>query len=213
VGYLDGYCERTGPGPWAEPLNAVSNLAFLVAALALWRRGRDAPPAVRLLAVLIGLIGLASTAWHTLATPWSAAADSGTIAIFLLYYIVLSARLSAAVPGRLAWLAAPAFVLLTVVLSAAADAVGLGLPGVYPAALLTVAGMTVAARGTPYRRPMAAATLLFAASLTARTFDEPLCPWLPTGTHFAWHVANAGALFLVSRVALGRAVTIRTRVV
>ena len=35
---VDGYCERTGPGYWSEPLNALSNAAFLVAAWASWRR-------------------------------------------------------------------------------------------------------------------------------------------------------------------------------
>ena len=30
---LDGYCERLGPGLWAEPLNFLSNAAFLVAAI------------------------------------------------------------------------------------------------------------------------------------------------------------------------------------
>ena len=39
--HLDLYCERLGPGFWAEPLNAVSNAAFILAAaygFVLWRR-------------------------------------------------------------------------------------------------------------------------------------------------------------------------------
>jgi len=34
---IDLYCERLGPGIWAEPINALTNLAFLVAAFAAWR--------------------------------------------------------------------------------------------------------------------------------------------------------------------------------
>ena len=30
---IDGYCERTGPEYWSEPVNAVTNAAFLIAAL------------------------------------------------------------------------------------------------------------------------------------------------------------------------------------
>jgi hypothetical protein len=30
--YMDVYCERTGPGLLAEPLNAVTNASFLIAA-------------------------------------------------------------------------------------------------------------------------------------------------------------------------------------
>ena len=31
---MDAYCERVGPGLLAEPLNAVSNISFLLAAWA-----------------------------------------------------------------------------------------------------------------------------------------------------------------------------------
>ena len=31
--YVDGYCERVAPGLWGEPLNAVTNLAFVLAAI------------------------------------------------------------------------------------------------------------------------------------------------------------------------------------
>ena len=29
---IDIYCERVGPGLWAEPVNALTNLSFLAAA-------------------------------------------------------------------------------------------------------------------------------------------------------------------------------------
>lgn len=37
---VDGYCERTGPEPWSEPVNAVTNLAFLAAAAVMFARVR-----------------------------------------------------------------------------------------------------------------------------------------------------------------------------
>ena len=36
---LNLYCERLGPGLWAEPLNAVSNAAFFIAAALLFSSG------------------------------------------------------------------------------------------------------------------------------------------------------------------------------
>ena len=33
---MDLYCERLDPGFWAEPLNAVTNLSFILAALFCW---------------------------------------------------------------------------------------------------------------------------------------------------------------------------------
>ncbi len=44
---LDQYCERTAPAFWAEPVNALSNAAFVIAAVALlfaWRRSPGRRP-------------------------------------------------------------------------------------------------------------------------------------------------------------------------
>ena len=65
------YCERRGHAFWAEPLNALTNIAFLLAAagaFALWRRhgGRDVA-ALALIGVT-ALVGVGSFVFHTLAT-------------------------------------------------------------------------------------------------------------------------------------------------
>jgi hypothetical protein len=86
------YCERLGPGLWAEPLNAVSNAAFFIAAAAafiLWRRagGRDVPA---LLLILVAVaIGIGSTIFHTVATRGAILLDIIPIAIFIAGYLVL----------------------------------------------------------------------------------------------------------------------------
>jgi hypothetical protein len=49
--------------------------------------------------VLIGLIFLGSSAFHTTATAWGAAADSGFILVFLLYHVALFAHDFAGTPG------------------------------------------------------------------------------------------------------------------
>ena len=51
---IDLYCERTGPELWSEPLNALSNLAFIGVAALLWRRagGRHSSADIRLLLAL-----------------------------------------------------------------------------------------------------------------------------------------------------------------
>src|SRR3989442_6346009 len=54
---IDLYCERTDASFWAEPANALSNAAFLIAAAAafwLWRRapGRDWPALALIIVVM-----------------------------------------------------------------------------------------------------------------------------------------------------------------
>ncbi|SEN37737.1 hypothetical protein SAMN05216227_101289 [Pseudorhodobacter antarcticus] len=57
---VDIYCERVGAGFWAEPVNALSNLAFVAAAV--WAgvvaRGRQMPVVVWMLIGLAAAIGV-----------------------------------------------------------------------------------------------------------------------------------------------------------
>jgi hypothetical protein len=214
--YVDAYCERVAPGFWGEPLNAVSNLAFLIAAVATWLLARRAARAtgrpaasVHALAVLLALIFLSSSAFHTAATRWGAALDSGFIAVFLLSYIVLFTRLFWTAPWRLAWLAAPAFLLFTALVAVTVGQLFRG-PGMYLSALLGLLVLAAAlhrskhADRRPHWRPFALAAAVFTVSLTFRTMDHTVCSGLPTGTHFLWHILNACTLFIVSRAAITR---------
>ena len=74
--YIDIYCERTTGAFWAEPINALTNLAFIIAALvvwpAAWRRPERSLLELTVIA-LVGVIGVGSFLFHTLATPLSAA--------------------------------------------------------------------------------------------------------------------------------------------
>ena len=85
---VDGYCERLDPGLWAEPLNAVTNLAFLIAAFAAWRLVRhDGLPLAKLLVLILTLIGIGSGLFHTFATIWASLADTLPILAFILMTI------------------------------------------------------------------------------------------------------------------------------
>ena len=68
---IDLYCERSGPGLLVEPFNAITNIAFLIAAWRAWKLGRRLnvlSPGVRLLVALLVLIGVGSALYHTFAT-------------------------------------------------------------------------------------------------------------------------------------------------
>lgn len=108
---VDLYCKRLATGLWGEPLNSLTNVAFLIAA---WRVRRHqmaiAIEGVDLVAlpVLIALIGMAGGLFHTTASAWAGALDSGFIALFMLVYVCVFARRVGALPWRVAWLAASA---------------------------------------------------------------------------------------------------------
>lgn len=211
---LDIYCERGHDGLWAEPLNAVSNLAFLVAAWLAWRELRRHRPVERaecadLLALiaLVAAIGIGSGLWHTFATPWAFLLDIVPIGLFISLYLLSFLVRVARAPW---WLVAALFlgyqVLHFGVIASVPRGTLHGSVYYFPAAAsLAAMAAFLHLRGDVLWRPMLAGFGLLACSLTFRTLDMPLCERLPAGTHFLWHVFNAALLYVVLLVLIRRA--------
>ncbi|GMG83256.1 ceramidase domain-containing protein [Paralimibaculum aggregatum] len=71
---IDIYCERVGAAFWAEPLNALTNLAFVAAGIAaLWLQGRTggAGPRRELTAGALMAAGLIAGFAHTIGLLWA----------------------------------------------------------------------------------------------------------------------------------------------
>lgn len=195
---IDAYCERLDPGFWAEPVNAITNASFLLAALVAFRfaRQRDGlDPAVGLLLMLMIAIGVGSFLFHTVATRWARLADTLPITLFIVSYLVLTLRRGFGLAWPWAAVLGLAFLPLSGVLGGAARALTGGAlggsTGYLPALLaLVVCGGLLQRRGNAAGRALLLAAALFLVSLTFRTLDQPLCPLFPLGTHFAWHLLN-----------------------
>ncbi|TNC51838.1 hypothetical protein FHG66_03220 [Rubellimicrobium rubrum] len=202
---IDAYCERLGPGLSAEPVNALTNVAFLVAALVMWRRWPE-PGICRVLSVLLAVIGLGSGLFHTFATPWAAAADTLPILAFILVYVHAVHRV---IWGQGA-LAALAFSLCTVPWIAGLTLVFARLPGFeisafyWPVPLLILLHAVLLRSRTPGTAAgFAAGACLLSMSLVLRSLDQVACQAFPLGTHFLWHLINAVMLAWMIEV-LGR---------
>jgi hypothetical protein len=95
---------------------------------------------------------------------------------------------------RAAWLAAPAFLALTVITAVLGG-------GLYVSTLITLfafAALLAFARDA-YWTHFAVAGAVFALSLSLRTLDRDVCDYVPAGTHFLWHLLNGLVLYLVAR--------------
>lgn len=192
---VDAYCERLGPGLWAEPINAVTNLAFLVAAVLMaWRLRRADLPMAWALTVLLALIGIGSGLFHTFAQPWAGLADVLPIAGFALLYTYAASRaflgLSPLVSGLITAAVIPGAALTA---SLAAPLPVYGASGAYLILPILIAAYAVLLRA---QAPHTACNLAIGAgilfvSLTFRGLDAPLCDRLAMGTHFMWHLLNA----------------------
>src|SRR5436305_7741334 len=91
---IDAYCERIEPGLLGEPLNALSNISFFLAAAwaAKAARAARADWPVWLLILLVLLIGLGSLAFHIFANQWSVLADVIPITLFIYGYFAFALR-------------------------------------------------------------------------------------------------------------------------
>ena len=204
---VDLYCERLGPGFWAEPINASTNAAFLVAALIAWRRaGGDAFG--RVLALLVGAIGIGGFLLHTVAMGWAATADVVPVLLFILTYLHAANRIFF---GSRPWLAALGAAAFLPYAALAGSGFAL-LPFFEVAAAYWAVALLIGMYALVVPDPSAAWGLalgcaILTISIVLRTLDGPICDTIPGGTHFAWHLLNAvllGWLADVRRRALAR---------
>lgn len=212
---VDIYCERIDPSFWAEPLNAVSNAAFIIAAL--WaaitahKRGLKTP-SIWLLITLAFCIGVGSFLFHTYAQTWAGLADTVPIWTFVATYILVCISLiSGAPPRRVAVYAVIAIAVFTVIWLAndsPADYSNNVLPRppsrfngseqYLPAVIAMLIFSTITMiRRHPIRYWFVAATVIFMISLGFRTYDMFVCANWPYGTHFMWHILNGTMIALL----------------
>ena len=203
---LSGYCERAhDPGFWAEPWNAVTNAAFILAALACLliarRSGRLDGPVLWLIALMM-TIGTGSFLFHTFATVWAAIADSGPIMLFILSYFTIAMRCFVGVGWGRALLLTLGFLAALVAMSyplnlLLRDIIGGSISYVPAGIALFAVGAWLRTRGHPAGNWLVAAAGVFLISLTCRALDVPsgtVCMHFPTGTHFLWHILNGVVL-------------------
>lgn len=190
---IDGYCERLGPEYWAEPINAVTNAAFILAALILWPRTRGIVIA-RVLVVILASIGVGSYLFHTHAQVWAALADVAPIVGYILIYIFAV--------NRHVWglSLVPALALTVLFFPYAAATVplfqmvpGLGGSAAYAPVplLICIYAVLLRHRAPDTARGLAIGATILAVSIAFRALDEPVCGAVPMGTHFMWHILNA----------------------
>lgn len=190
---MSEYCERTGPGAWNEPFNAISNLGFVGAAGYALRLG----PRHHIYAVLLLAIAFGSTAYHTFRGPWTLLLDTLPIALFILLAVTLI--LFALYARRTAALILSAFGLVQAALAWLVPDGGSVRHGL-TVALVAGLALDIRRRHPVLLRPLLQAGGCHALAIVARTLDPVLCPWWPVGTHFVWHLLAAAAAALTVRL-------------
>jgi hypothetical protein len=191
--YVDAYCERLEPGLWAEPINLVTNLAFVIAALIVLPKVRHDRGA-QLLCLITAIIGLASGSFHSFATEWTGLADSLSIVAYILVYIFLATKRIFVVGNGLASLAVVGFIPYAAATIYGLSALVGSLNGsvVYlPVPILILIYAFFARTSFPHvARGLVIGVLILTLSQIMRTIDHAICDHIHIGTHFLWHCLN-----------------------
>lgn len=191
---------------WSEPVNAITNAAFVIAGLLVvffWRRSKTKHPAVLFLGIWICVIGIGSFLLHTFATGWAAAADVIPILVFILVYLFLALRNYLTLPLWACALITVAFVPVSAVITPLAAPL-IGSSAGYASAFLAIVivGVLMLPRERVIANGLILTGVIFAVSIAFRTIDEPVCSAFSLGTHFLWHILNAVVLYRLAMIFL-----------
>lgn len=183
------YCEQLLHSD-IEPVNALTNLAFVLFALLAFYKLRNERGVMKfILPSLLLLIGVGSAWWHTEHSTWGDMADTLSIVIFasvvsiLLLYKLLESK------GKVVL----AFVPL-LVLALAAEQLPYfngSLPYIVLLVGLIVAGVFHVKKFPGSRNLVIASIFTFALAIIFRSLDMRVCSQFTTGTHFLWHILVA----------------------
>jgi hypothetical protein len=199
----------------------------------LWRPAEDRSADHFLLPVLVLFIGLGSLAFHLYADQGTALADVVPIAVFMLVYLGFALNRFLGVPPGVTVLLVIGFIAIMALVSqiqCSPNAIGFFGPEVQDAkpclngsvfylpalGAMIVIGLLLHERGHKAAPWVLWAAAIFAVSVTLRSLDLSLCERVvidgrKLGTHFAWHVLNALALFLLLRASLAVGATVAER--
>jgi len=200
---IDLYCERTTEGLFAEPLNLVTNLGFILAAYFLFKiaaRHNKLAPSIKILILLTIAIGQGSALFHMFANRFTQILDVIPIFLFQIIFLVVYLRHVVGQSSRNEILLCSFFILMSILSTQFSQTLNNSLS--YAPSLLSLLGIGVYQISTKkkFANHILIAAFLFFIALIFRTLDPLLCNYFPIGTHFMWHILNSIVIYLIMKV-------------
>lgn len=200
------YCEQVA-GFWlTQPLNVITNLAYIIGGVYLYRYVKVNNLNRNLGIILSGLmiaLGVGSTAWHSHKSIPTIMMDEVPIYLFILLSIfILTKSLTKSflnTLGAMGLVAIIYHVIFTYIPGA----------GVYSGSLkyafalfvfVALSMLVVKKYGQEYN--FSTPLCIFAIAIALRSVDLYICQYFPLGTHFLWHILVAAAMYTGSKVIL-----------
>jgi membrane-associated HD superfamily phosphohydrolase len=199
---VDIYCERTDATLFGEPLNAISNVAFFIAAFCAFKLYKKEAQRDTMLLVLICLmfcVAIGSSLFHVFANQLTQLADTIPIIGFVLLSLWLIVR------RLLAYNILQTIVMFSVLFAMAAATpyspwqLNGSIAYVPCLVMLIYIGALLKKRRHPAAHSILIAAIAFIGSLTFRSIDMDICSAFPHGTHILWHMLNGFVLYFITK--------------
>ena len=208
--FYDNYCERIAGGyghDFGEPLNVITNLAFIIASWYGFLMLRDRKQFslkyldLIILAIVIGVIGLGSAAYHALPSRTTLLMDVLPIALYIHLYIFSFCWRILKLNPIFAILGVIGFIGFGILFMQFFEGDELnGTINYMPTyiALVFFALLMKLKQNKEYARHLMIAVGFWTLSLSARSLDMASCEYtFGIGVHIFWHIFNAIVLYKV----------------
>lgn len=192
---------------FAEPLNVISNIGFLIVAVAIYRfyhRHEDIGKRwiwdIHALTFLTFFIGVNSIVFHSFPNPITELMDTIPIVLFILIYFASVLFRIGRVNMFQGIICIVAFVGFSHILvhqfpNAMNDSIG------YLSSMIALIMIAIYLylKARPSSSHFMLASVVGVTSLFCRVVDREVCDVFPLGTHFLWHCLNALLLYILLR--------------
>lgn len=198
------YCERGSSLEFfAEPLNAISNIAIIFASLGIYRlltKNKIQKIEYKVVPILIVSIGVGSFLWHATRYPYALILDAVPVALSfaLITYIFLDKLIGNKILALLiAILLLPARFFISSF--APTDIISSLIRNLINATAFLVIILWTFKKYGKVAFEGFGILIIYLFAITMRSVDLQVCPTFYIGTHFLWHILNALAVYLALR--------------
>lgn len=191
----NNYCERISEAFWAEPINALTNGLFFLAAIAVYSliKKHKLNGLYRVLPYELAIVGVGSFLWHTARSPITQVLDGSLLYIFILTVLVLLLKQLSG-KWNIAWFGLIGLVLFQV-------AVFIFVPALRDTPIRHIIALTtfillslwIKKKTGVLPKNLLIAIASYITAIVAKGVDLSVCNVFPIGTHFLWHALGAMA--------------------
>ena len=188
------YCERNSIETFAEPLNAISNVAFVLCGIIFFlRKGMIKNP----LPYSVILIGLSSFLFHYIPISFFSTLDVFSILLFVVLYNTLLTKKILNYSYFKSALSSFILILLSFLLGILFSKTIISTSSFYLGLLSYMIYIAFLLKKVSNIKYFLIAIILFSISLIFRSVDIYLCDFISFGTHFVWHILNSLVIYFL----------------